>query len=92
MLVLNIFCTSAMRGTMSKTLLMCIVARSVLCAGLGMFRPSRMYCVSVVRSAEVECRAQNPFCVGDRGMCGVIGLRISLSRILIGSHNKEIGL
>ena len=51
---------------------MSIVARSVLCAGLGIFRPSCMYCVSVVRSVVVECKALKPCCVGDSGMCGVI--------------------
>ena len=40
-----------------------------------------MYCVSVVRSVVVECKALKPCCVGDSGMCGVIVLRISLSRI-----------
>ena len=67
---------------------MSIVAGSVLCAGLGIFRPSCMYCVSVVRSVVVECRALKSCCVGDRGMCSVIVLRISLSGILTGSHNK----
>ena len=33
MLVLNIFCMSSVRGTMSKALLKFIVTRSVLCAG-----------------------------------------------------------
>ena len=51
-----------------------------------------MYCVSVVRSVVVGCRALKPCCVGDSGMCGVIVLRVSLSRILTGLHNKEIGL
>ena len=81
-----------MRGTVSKALLMSIVARSVLYAGLGTFRPSCMYCVIVVRSVVVECRALKPSCVGDRGMCDVNVLRISLSRILIGLDNREIGL
>ena len=80
------------RGTVSKTLLISIVARSFLCAGLGIFRPSCMYCVSVVRSVVVECRALKPCCVGDRGICGVIVLRISLSINLVGLHNIEIGL
>ena len=57
MLVLNIFCMSNVRGTVSNALLMSIVARSVLCAGLGIFRPSCMYCVSVVTSVVVECKA-----------------------------------
>ena len=49
-----------------------------------------MYCVSVVRSVVVECRALKP-CGGDTGMSDVIVLRIRLSRFLIGLHNKEIG-
>ena len=65
------------------------MARSVLCAGLGMFRLSCMYCVSVVTTVVVECRTLKPCCVGDRRMCGVIMLRINLSRILIGMNNKE---
>ena len=92
MLVLNIFCMSNVRGTVSKALLVSIVAKSVLCTGLGIFRPSCMYCVSVVRSVVVECKALKPCCVGDSGMCGEIVLRISLSRILMGLHNNEIGL
>ena len=92
MLVLNVFCMSNVRGTVSKALRMSIVARSVLCAGLGIFRPSCMYYVSAVRSVVVECKALKPCCVGDSEMCGVIVLRISLSRILMGLHNNEIGL
>ena len=83
---------SSVRGTVSKALPMSIEARSVLCAGLGIFRPSCMHCVSVVRSVMVECSALKPCCVGDKGMRGVIVLRISLSRTLMGLHNKEIRL
>ena len=53
MLVLNIFCVSSVLGTVLKALLISIVARSVLCGGLGMFKPSCIYCVSVVRSVVV---------------------------------------
>ena len=60
MLVLNIFCVSSVCGTVAKALLMSNVAKSVLCAGLGMFRPSCMYCVSVVTTVVVECRALKP--------------------------------
>ena len=79
---------SGVRGTMSKALIMSIVARSVLCAGLGTFKPSRMYCVGVVRSVVVECRAVKLCCVGDRRMCDVIVLRMSLSRVLNGLRDK----
>ena len=92
MLVLNILRMSNVRGTVSKALLMYIVAKSVLCAGFGIFRPSCMYCVSVARSVVVECRALKPCCVGNRERSGVSVLRISCSRILMELHNKEIGL
>ena len=48
--------------------------------------------LAFVRGVVVDCRALKPCCVGDMGMCGVIVLRINLSRILIGLHNKEISL
>ena len=69
---------------MSKALLISFVTRCVVCVGLGKFRPSCMYCVIVVRSVVVEYRALKPGCVGDKGMCGVIVLRISIFRISIG--------
>ena len=68
------------------------LARSVLYAGLVTFKLSCMYCFSIVRSAVVERRALKPCCVSDRGMCGVIVLRISLSIFLTVLHNKENGL
>ena len=40
-----------------------------------------MYCFRVVRRVEVGCRALKPCCVGESGMCVVMVLRISLSRI-----------
>ena len=83
---------SSVRGTVSNTILMSIVVRSVPCACLGIFRPSYMYCVSVVRSVVVEYRALKPCYLSDRGRCGVIVLRISFSRILMGMHNKETSL
>ena len=66
MLVFNIIRMSSVCGTMSNALLMSILVRSVLYAGLGTFRPSCMYCVGVVRSVVVECRALKLNCVGDR--------------------------
>jgi len=92
MFVLFIFCVSRVRGTVSKALLMSIVANRVRCAGLGVFRPSCICCVSVVRSVEVEWWALKPCCVGERGMCGVMFVRTSLSSILRGLHRREIGL
>ena len=73
-LCLNIFCMSSVRGIVSKALLISIVASIVLYAGLGTLRPSCMYCVSVLRSVVVECRALKPRCVSHTGMCGVIVL------------------
>ena len=49
------FLCEGVSGTVSKALLMSIVARSVRCAGFGVLRPSRMVCDSVVRSVVVEC-------------------------------------
>ena len=88
MLVLNILCMSSVRGTVSKALLMSLVARCLLCAGLAIFGRSCMYCGTVVRNVVVECRALKPCCVCDRRMCGVIVLRISLSRILMGHARR----
>ena len=68
MLLLFIFCVSSVLGTVSKTLLMSITARSVRCAGFGAFRLSCMCCVSVVRSVVVKCLAVKPCWVGERGM------------------------
>ena len=65
------------------------MSRIVLYGGLRTLRPSCMYCVRVGRSVVVEYRAlKHACCVGGKGMCGVIVLRISLSRIFIGLHNK----
>ena len=91
MFVLTFFWMSSLRGTVSKALLISIVNRRVLSAGLGTFRPPCTYCVSVVRSVVVEYKPLERCCVGERGNCAEIVLRLSLSRILIGLHNKEIG-
>ena len=83
---------SSVLGTVSKALLMSIVARSVRCAGFGAFRPSCMCCVSVGRSVVEECLALKPCLVGGRGMSRVMRFRISLSRILRGMQRRDIGL
>ena len=72
---------SSLRKTVSKTLLISIVASSVLWAGFETFRPSCMYCFSVVRRVEVECKALKPWCVCESGTCAVMVLKISFSRI-----------
>ena len=53
-------------GTASKALLMSIVARSVLLAGLLAFRPSSVVCVRWVSSVDVEWRDLKPCCVLER--------------------------
>jgi len=58
---------SSVRGTVSKALLMSIVAKSVRSAGFGVFRPSCMCCVSMVRSVVGKCLALKR-CEGERGM------------------------
>ena len=92
MSVSKIFLVRRVRGTVSKALLMSIVARSVRCAGLGALRPSCIVCVREVRRVVVECCARKPCCVGERGMCGVMFARTSLSSILTGLHSREMGL
>ena len=67
---------------------MSIVARSVVYDGWEMSRPSCMYCVNVVRSVVVECKALKSCCVCERGMFGLVVFRISLPRILTGLHNN----
>ena len=79
-------------GTVSKALLMSIVAISVLCAGFEWLRPSSVVCVRCVSSVEVECWGRKPCCVGESGMSGVMLLRTSLSSILDGVQRREMGL
>ena len=92
MSVLKILLVRSVDGTVSKALLMSIVARSVRCAGLGVFRPSSIVCVRLVRSVVVEWNVLKPCCVGERGMCGVMFVRTSLSSILTGLQSREMGL
>ena len=60
MSVLNILFVSSVRGTVSKALVMSIVARIVRCSGFGELRPSYIVSVRVVRRVVVECSAQIP--------------------------------
>ena len=78
--------------TVSKALLMSIVARSVRCAGFGEFRPSCICCVSVVRSVIAECLALKPCWVVERGISWVLWFRSSPSKILRGLQRTDIGL
>lgn len=80
--MLAIFWMSKVRGIVSKALLMSIVAKSVRCAGFGVLRPSCIFCVMEVRSVVVECCGRKPCCEVERGMCGVMSERTSLSSIL----------
>ena len=60
MFVLLIFCRSSVLGTVSKTLLISVVARGVRCPGFGTFRPSCRCFLSVEKSVVVECLARKP--------------------------------
>ena len=79
-------------GTVSKDLLMSIMARSVLLAGLLEFRPSSVVCVRWVSSVDVEWRDLKPCCVLEREMCVFMLLRTNLSSIFEGVQSKLIGL
>ena len=81
MLVLFIFCKSSGLGTVSKASLMSIVERNVRCAGFGAFRASCTCSVSVMRCVVVECLAQKPCGMRERGMSEVMCLRTSFSWI-----------
>ena len=50
-----------------------------------------MFCVRFVRSVLVECCGLKPCCVGERGMCGLMSLRNSLSSIFDSLQKWEIG-
>ena len=73
---------SSVHGMVSKALLMSIVASNVRCAGLFVLRPSCIVCVMEVRSVVVECCGRKPCCEVERGMCGFMFVRTSLSSIL----------
>jgi len=55
-------------------------------------KPSKMSCVRVERCVVVECCGRNPCCEGISGMCGVICLRMRLSKIFDMVQRREIGL
>ena len=76
----------------SNALLMSIVAKSVLCAGLFELMPSKTCCVRLVSKVFVECIGINPCCVGARGMSGWIMFRIRRSVILDGVQSSVMGL
>ena len=77
---------------MSKALLMSMAASSVRCAGLDWLRPASVVCVMFVRSDVVECWGLKPCWEGERGMCGVMLFKTSLSSILEGVQRSETGL
>ena len=82
MSVLFIFCKSSVHGMVSNALLMSIVASSVRYAGCWVLRPSCIVCVMEVRRVVVECCGRKPCCEIERGMCGFMFWRTSLSSIL----------
>ena len=79
---------SSVLGTVWKALLMSIVARSAWGTSFGVFRPSCMCCVSVVKSVAVECLALTPCLVSDRDMSRVMWFRVSPSWILRGLQRR----
>ena len=90
--MLRIFLISRCRGTVSKALLMSIVAISVRYAGLAEFIPSSIVCVKLVRSVLVECLVLKPCWEAESGMYGLMTFRTSLSSILEGVQSNEMGL
>ena len=82
---------SKWRGMVSKALLMCIAASSDLCAGVRWLKPPVMFCVRLVSSVLVEWCGLKPYCVGDRGMCGLVMLRTSLSCNFDVLQRRDIG-
>jgi len=72
---------SLCHGPVSKALLMSIVASVVLSGGYLLLNPSKISCVIVERYVMVECCDRKPCCEGVSGVCGVICLRMSLSKI-----------
>ena len=62
---------SSVLGTVSKALLMYIVARRVRCADFDVFTPSCTCYVSVMKRDALECLALKPCWVGEGGIRGV---------------------
>ena len=83
MFVLYIFSVSLCQGMASVALLMSIVVKSVLCAGLFELIPSKT-CVRLVSKVFVECNGRSPCCVGARGTSVWIMFSIRHSVILDG--------
>ena len=76
----------------SNALLMSIVVKSVLCAGLFELMPSKICCVKLVSKVFVESSGRNPCCVGARGTSGWIMFRIRRSVMLDGVQSSVMGL
>ena len=56
----------------------------------GEFKPLCMCCVRVLRGAVVEYLALKPCCeCEERGITGVLSVRISLTRILRGLQSRD---
>jgi len=67
-------------------------ANVVLRDGCLALKSSKISCVRVERYVIVECWGQKPCYDEASGMCGVICLRMSLSKILDMMQRREIGL
>ena len=70
MFVLCSLSVSLFQGMASKALLITIVVKSVLCAGLFELMTSKTCCMRLVSKVFVECSFLNPCCVDARGHQG----------------------
>ena len=91
MFVLYSLSVSLCRGMASEALLMSIVVKRVLCAGLFELMPSKTF-VRLVSKVFVQCNGQNPCCEGARGTSGWIMFSIWHSVILDGVQSIVMGL
>ena len=73
-------------------LLISVVVKSVLYAGLFELMPSKTCCVRLVSKVFVECNGQNLCCVGARGASGRSMFSIRHSVILDGVQSSVLGI
>ena len=76
----------------SNALLMSIVVKSVLSAGLFELMPSKTCCVRLVSKVFVECNGRKRCCVGAKGTLGWIMFSIRRSVFLDSVQSSVIGL
>ena len=92
MFVVYTLSVSLCQGMASKALLMSIVVKSILCAGLFELMPSKTCCVMLVSKVFVECDGRNQCCVGASGTSWQIMLSIRHSVILDCVQSSVTGL